>query len=58
MAAIAVALWSERRRGPNPAERVAHPAQAAALLALAAVLALGSWGSATLHGHELLVSRT
>ena len=43
MAAIAVVLWSERRRGPNPAERVAHPAQAGALLALAgAAAAFGS----------------
>lgn len=42
MAAIAVVLWSERLRGPNPAERVAHPAQASALLALAAAAAFGS----------------
>ncbi len=42
MAAIAVALWSERLRGPNPEERVAHPAQAGALLALAAATAFGS----------------
>lgn len=41
MAAIAVVLWSERIRGPNPAERVAHPAQAGALLALAAAVAAG-----------------
>lgn len=39
MVAVAVVLWSERIRGPNPAERVAHPAQAGALLALAAVVA-------------------
>jgi predicted metal-binding membrane protein len=41
MAAIAVVLWSERVRGPNPAERVAHPAQAGALLALAGAVAVG-----------------
>lgn len=41
MAAVALVLWSERLRGPNPAERVAHPAQAGALLAIAAVAALG-----------------
>jgi predicted metal-binding membrane protein len=41
MATVAVVLWSERIRGPNPAERVAHPAQAGALLALAAAVAVG-----------------
>jgi predicted metal-binding membrane protein len=41
MAAVAAVLWSERIRGPNPAERVAHPAQAGALLALAAAVAAG-----------------
>ena len=35
MAGVAAVLWSERLRGPNPAERVAHPAQAVALLVVA-----------------------
>lgn len=38
MLGVTVVLWSERRRGPNPAERVAHPAQAVGLVALAAVV--------------------
>lgn len=39
MVATALVLWSERLRGPNPAERVAHPVQAVALLAIAAAAA-------------------
>lgn len=40
MVGVTAVLWSERLRGPNPAERPAQPAQAAVLLALAfAVLA-------------------
>lgn len=35
MLGVTAVLWSERLRGPNPAERVAHPVQAAALLVLA-----------------------
>jgi hypothetical protein len=34
MAAIPVVLWSDGIRGPDSAERVAHPAQAGALLPL------------------------
>jgi hypothetical protein len=34
MAAISGLLWSEYLRGPNPAERVAHPIQAADFIAL------------------------
>ncbi|MFW5473198.1 DUF2182 domain-containing protein [Knoellia sp. CPCC 206450] len=42
MAGVTAVLWSERLRGPNPGERAAHPAQAAALFAMAAgVVALG-----------------
>lgn len=35
MAGVTAVLWSERVRGPNPGERVAHPAQAVALLVVA-----------------------
>jgi hypothetical protein len=38
MAAITGLLWSEQVRGPNPAERVAHPAQAVGLLVLSGVV--------------------
>ncbi|GAA4115981.1 hypothetical protein GCM10022415_12740 [Knoellia locipacati] len=38
MLGVTLVLWSERVRGPNPADRPARPAQAAALLALAATV--------------------
>lgn len=40
MAGVAVVLWSERLRGPNPGERAARPAQAAALVSGAGMVLL------------------
>ena len=42
MLGVTAVLWSERVRGPNPADRPAHPAQAAALLALAVTVLAGA----------------
>lgn len=42
MLGVTAVLWSERMRGPNPADRPAHPAQAAALLALAVTVLAGA----------------
>jgi len=42
MAGLAVVLWSERIRGPNPSQRAGHPQQAWGLLTLAVVVA--AWG--------------
>jgi hypothetical protein len=43
MAGLAALLWSEYRRGPNPAERAAHPLQSLGFLTLAGATFASSW---------------
>lgn len=43
MAGLAALLWSEYHRGPNPAERAAHPLQSLGFLTLAGATFASSW---------------